>query len=242
MPHHRAKTLAYPTFVGDGPVLTATDADGEVTPAPGLRLLWGPLDTFGPWLRMARERGGEMTLTTAAKELAVSPAYLSKLETVGTAKAPALGLLVRVAEVYRYDIRLVLHNAGYVFEVDPGAAKLLDTPEVELWAEFERSLDQVPMLRWEFVAARSRHASRRNGLYKLFLRPTTPRSDWWGFESHIFRVEPDYPEDTYEGEDWLVMRGTANLLEFLEAQSEHLTALHRALELVRTRLGVGEQE
>ncbi|TNE87272.1 MAG: XRE family transcriptional regulator [Deltaproteobacteria bacterium] len=214
----------------------ALDASGEPHLQPGVRAVWGPLPSFGTWLREVRERRG-LTLAAAAKGLGVSPPYLAKVERQGTAKAPDLALIWHLAETYRLDVREVLFEAGFAFEIDPGVVEVVLPEEREVWARFERAVRQIPLHQWEFLAPHKPGAPER--LYKLFLRPFGDgREAWWAFEDHAAHWGPDEPLGYYRDAPH-VYRGTANLLPLLQADTDSKVGLSRALRVVRERLLAG---
>lgn len=79
-------------------------------------LFWDRDADFGAYLKGVRERKGWTTREAAAK-FGVSQAYISKLENQPRKQAPGADLLHRVAEVFGVDVREVMHEAGYRFDI-----------------------------------------------------------------------------------------------------------------------------
>lgn len=77
---------------------------------------WVGDDGFGAYLKELRERAG-WTTRQAAPKFDISQAYLSKMENAVRKRPPSLEWLKRVAEVYGCDLREVLHEAGFRFDV-----------------------------------------------------------------------------------------------------------------------------
>ena len=65
--------------------------------------------TFGDHIRAERDRA-ELGLREAARTLGISPSYLSRLE-ADEFKPPSGNLLLRMAQVYRADIKKMIDLA-----------------------------------------------------------------------------------------------------------------------------------
>ena len=79
-------------------------------------VFWDRDSDFGGYLKTVRERKGWTTRDAAAR-FGVSQAYISKLENQVRKQAPGEDLIGRVAEVYGLDVREVMHEAGYRFDI-----------------------------------------------------------------------------------------------------------------------------
>ncbi|MBK7756607.1 MAG: transcriptional regulator [Deltaproteobacteria bacterium] len=89
---------------------------GVSTISHQVAVFWDKAAEFGTYLRSVRERKG-WTTREAAAQFGVSQAYISKLENQPRKQAPGEDLIHRVAEVYGLDVREVMHEAGYRFDI-----------------------------------------------------------------------------------------------------------------------------
>lgn len=95
------------------------------------RLRWVGDNEFGAYVRQLRRQRGWST-REAAPAFGKSQAFVSKLENTVRSKPPSLELLKLVAEVFECDLRDVLHEAGFRFDVlverdfDAGVADVFD--------------------------------------------------------------------------------------------------------------------
>ncbi len=89
---------------------------GSDTTEHEVAVFWDRTVDFGGWLKSVRERKG-WTTREAAAQFRVSQAYISKLEHQERKQAPGEDLLHRIAEVYGLDVREVMHEAGYRFDI-----------------------------------------------------------------------------------------------------------------------------
>lgn len=78
--------------------------------------LWGPSDTFGPYLLRLREKSN-LSLRAAAAVLGVSHTHLASMEQYGLDRPPPFDLLTKIAELYSVAGTEVLHEAGYRYEM-----------------------------------------------------------------------------------------------------------------------------
>lgn len=81
-------------------------------------VFWDASAPFGAFLKAIRERKG-WTTRRAAEAFGVSQAYITKLENTDRKRAPNSDLLHKIADVYGLDVREVMHEAGYRYDIPP---------------------------------------------------------------------------------------------------------------------------
>lgn len=104
-------------------------------------VIWRAQPGFGGYLRRLREATGR-SLRRLAADLAMSPAYLSQLETEVRTAPPSRELLERFAAVFGCDAHELLREAGFRFERPP----VLESHPNDLLAERFRRLVLHPAL------------------------------------------------------------------------------------------------
>lgn len=87
-------------------------------PAGVAQVLWEERASFGPYLRGLRD-AARLSLRAASDGMGVSFSYLAKMETGEKATPPSMNVLQRLARFYGRDLREVMHEAGFVFELPP---------------------------------------------------------------------------------------------------------------------------
>ena len=81
-------------------------------------LMWDRESDFGHYLKTIRTRKG-WTTRRAAEAFGLSQAYITKLEHHDRKRPPGTDLIRKVADVYGLDVREVMHEAGYRFDIPP---------------------------------------------------------------------------------------------------------------------------
>lgn len=136
----------------------------------------GAYTTFGDFIRQERVRAG-LKLSEAARQLGISPSYLSRLE-AGDFKPPSGTLLLRMAQVYGSDIKklmdLARNRESEVMAADSGAStavqafyRLAHDQPVEMQEKMLRAavdaLDLPPSKKAEMMAQLRAMLSRSHG-------------------------------------------------------------------------------
>jgi transcriptional regulator with XRE-family HTH domain len=97
--------------------LLLKNAPPEASAPAGLaEVTWEARASFGPYLRGLRE-ARRLSLRAASDETGISFSYLAKLETGERLSAPSLKVLQRIARFYGRDLREIMHEAGFRFEL-----------------------------------------------------------------------------------------------------------------------------
>lgn len=79
---------------------------------------WEARASFGPYLRGLRD-AARLSLRAASDKAGVSFSYLAKMETGEKTRPPSITVLQRLARFYGRDLREVMHEAGFRFEMPP---------------------------------------------------------------------------------------------------------------------------
>ncbi len=75
--------------------------------------IYQPSATFPAFLRGAREAAG-LSIRQTAAAIGISAAWLSRLETGGSARQPSIDRLRRMAELYNVELHGMIGEAGVV--------------------------------------------------------------------------------------------------------------------------------
>jgi transcriptional regulator with XRE-family HTH domain len=86
--------------------------------------IYQPSATFPAFLRGAREAAG-LSIRQTAAAIGISAAWLSRLETGGSARQPSMDRLRRMAELYNVELHVMMGEAGVV-HVRPDHLDLTD--------------------------------------------------------------------------------------------------------------------
>jgi transcriptional regulator with XRE-family HTH domain len=81
-------------------------------------VFWDRTAEFGAYLKGIRERKG-WTTRAAAEHFGFSQAYVTKLENAERKRAPGTDLIQRLADGYGLDVREVMHEAGFRYDIPP---------------------------------------------------------------------------------------------------------------------------
>lgn len=124
-------------------------------------VFWDNAADFGGYLKSVRERKG-WTTRAAADQFGVSQAYITKLENTDRKRAPGTDLIHKIADVYGLDVREVMHEAGFRYDIPPSLdrrvgvdaafRKLLNDPRFRP-SGFHPDEEQflAPLVRQQFV-------------------------------------------------------------------------------------------
>ncbi len=91
---------------------------GQSTTKHEVAVFWDSTADFGAYLKGVRERKG-WTTRAAAERFGVSQAYITKLENADRKRAPGTDIIHKIADVYGLDVREVMHEAGYRYDIPP---------------------------------------------------------------------------------------------------------------------------